>query len=88
MKILNIYYHPQFKKSFRRLPKNIQRKAKQRVTIFRENSFNSSLDTHKLHGKLKDQWSFCVKGQYRILFLFDNNDAIFLDIGSHDIYKK
>jgi addiction module RelE/StbE family toxin len=88
MKISSIYYHPQFKKSFSRLPKDIQRKAKERVRIFRENPFNPSLDTHKLHGKLKDQWSFCLKGQYRILFLFDNDDVIFLDIGPHDLYKK
>jgi mRNA-degrading endonuclease RelE of RelBE toxin-antitoxin system len=87
MKVLNIYYHPQFEKSFSHLPKDIQNKAKGKVRIFRENPFHSILDTHKLHGKLKDQWSFCVKGQYRILFLFNNSDVIFLDIGPHDIYQ-
>ena len=87
MKISSIYYHPQFKKSFYRLPKDIQKKTKQKVKLFRENPFHPLLDTHKLHGKLKEQWSFYIKGQYRILFIFDNNDAIFLDIGPHDIYK-
>jgi len=86
-RISNIYYHPQFSKSFLRLLKNIQQKAQERVKIFRENPFYPSLDTHKLHGKLKEQWSFCVKGQYRIIFIFDDNEAIFLDVGSHDIYK-
>lgn len=88
MKISDIYYHHQFQKSFQRLPDDIQKKAKEQVRIFRENPFHPLLDTHKLHGKLKEQWSFSVKGQYRIIFLFDNNDAIFLDIGLHDIYKK
>ncbi len=88
MKISDIYYHNQFKKSFQRLPNDIQRKAKERVRIFRENPFHPLLDTYKLHGKLREQWSFSVKGQYRIIFLFDNNDTIFLDIGPHDIYKK
>ena len=87
MKISNIYYHPQFRKSFSGLPKDIQRKARVRIKIFRENPFYPLLDTHKLHGKLKEQWSFCVKGQYRIIFIFDNNDATLLDIGPHDIYK-
>ncbi len=87
MKISNIYYHPQFRKSFLRLSKDIQKKAKERVKIFRENPFHSLLDTHKLHGELRNQWSFYIKGQYRILFIFDNNDVIFLDIGPHDIYK-
>jgi mRNA-degrading endonuclease RelE of RelBE toxin-antitoxin system len=87
MKISNIYYHPQFKKSSLRLPKEIQKKAQSRTKIFKENPFHPSLDTHKLHGRLKEQWSFCVKGQYRLLFIFDNNDVIFLDIGPHNIYN-
>ena len=87
MRISNIYYHPQFNRSFQRLPKDIQQKTKERVKIFKENPFHPSLDTHKLHGKLKEQWSFCIKGQYRIIFVFDKNDAVFLDIGPHDIYK-
>jgi len=87
MKISNIYYHPQFRKSFSRLPKNVQKKAKERVKLFKENPSHPRLDTHKLHGKLKEQWSFCVKGQYRILFIFDNGDVTFLDIGPHDIYE-
>ncbi|MBI2038341.1 MAG: type II toxin-antitoxin system RelE/ParE family toxin [Candidatus Nealsonbacteria bacterium] len=87
MKISGIYFHPQFRKSFLFLPADIRDKAKEKVKIFRENPFHPSLDTHKLHGKLKDKWSFCIKGQYRIIFIFDNKDAIFLDIGPHDIYK-
>ena len=87
MKIVSIYYHPQFKKSFLCLPKDIKKKAKERIKIFREDPFHSSLGTHKLHGKLRNQWSFYVKGQYRLIFMFDNNDVIFLDIGPHDIYK-
>lgn len=87
MRISNIYYHPQFSNSFQYLPKDVQQKTKERVRIFKENPFHPSLDTHKLHGKLKEQWSFCIKGQYRIIFIFDNSDAIFLDVGTHDIYK-
>lgn len=87
MRVSNIYYHPQFRKSFLRLPKDIREKAKERVKIFRENPFHPSLDTHKLHGKLERQWSFSIKGQYRILFIFDNTEVTFLDIGPHDIYK-
>lgn len=87
MKIHNIYYHPRFKKSFLDLPGDIQKKANQRVRIFRQNIFTRSLDTHKLHGRLKDQWSFSIDNRYRIIFIFDNHDVIFLDVGLHDIYK-
>jgi len=88
MKITNIYYHPQFRKSFSNLPKDIQKKAEEKSKIFKENPFSPSLDTHKLHGKLKNQWSFSVKGQYQIIFVFDNNDVIFLDIGPRSIYQQ
>lgn len=71
MKINSVYYHPQFRKTFLRLPKNVQKKAKERIKIFKESPFHPSLDTHKLHGKLKEQWSFCVKAQYRVLFVLE-----------------
>lgn len=84
---MKIYYHPQFFKSYKLLDKNIKRKAEIKEKIFRENLFNSSLKTHKLKGKLKNQWSFSVDNQYRIIFEFDDSDVIFLDIGTHKIYK-
>ncbi|MBI4114528.1 MAG: type II toxin-antitoxin system RelE/ParE family toxin [Candidatus Niyogibacteria bacterium] len=87
MVVRHIYYHPQFWKSFERLPQDVREKAKKRINVFKEDPFSSSLDTHKLHGKLKEQWSFRVKGQWRVLFIFDNPDVIFLDIGPHHIYK-
>ncbi len=55
--------------------------------MFRKNKFDPRLETHKLHGKLKDLWSFSVGNKYRIVFEFDNSDVIFLDIGDHDLYK-
>ena len=44
--------------------------------------------THKLSGKEKEVWAFWVNFRYRIKFLFLNNgEVLFLDIGTHDIYK-
>lgn len=87
MEISRIYYHPQFRKSFLDLPKEVQKAAKRKIIVFKNNPFTTSLRTHKLSGKLKKHWSFSVKGQYRIIFVFEKNHAIFLDIGPHDIYK-
>ena len=84
---MTIFYHPRFSKSFIELPENIKPKAEKRVNIFRRNQFDKILKTHKLHGKLKNHWSFSVKGQYRVVFIFEKTDVILLDIGSHDIYK-
>lgn len=84
---MKVFYHPRFKESYQRLPSRIKKKAERKELIFRANRFDSRLDTHKLHGKLKNQWSFSVDGKYRILFEFDKSDVVFLDIGDHGIYE-
>jgi addiction module RelE/StbE family toxin len=77
-----------FKKSYRKLPKNVKEKAKEKEQIFRINPFSSRLDTHKLHGKYQEYWAFTVIGQYRIMFAFIDSDNVdFINIGTHEIYK-
>lgn len=87
MKAKQIYYHPRFQKAFLSLPKIIRDKTKQQEQIFRENIFDKRLKAHKLHGKLKNLWSFSVSGKHRVIFSFDGQDIIFYDIGVHEIYK-
>jgi len=86
MEISHIYYHPQFRRSFLNLPDDIQRVAESKIVLFKNNPFHGILRTHKLHGKLKNHWSFTIKGQYRIIFIFEKEGVILLDIGPHDIY--
>lgn len=77
-----------FKKSFKRLPKNVKDNAKEKEKIFRANPFDPRLDTHKLHGKYKDYWAFMIVGQYRIMFTFAKKNTVdFINIGTHEIYK-
>lgn len=77
-----------FKKSYKKLPKSVQDKAREKEKIFRMNSFDSRLDTHKLHGKYQEYWAFTVVGQYRIMFAFiDSGKVDFINIGTHEIYK-
>ena len=79
---------PKFEKSYRRLPNEIKEKAKEKELIFRENPFNHSLKTHKLSGRDKNCWAFWVDYSYRIKFIFlSKREILFLDIGTHDIYK-
>lgn len=66
----------------------MQDKAKEKEKIFKINSFDSRLDTHKLHGKYKEYWAFTVVGQYRIIFAFISSDRVdFINIGTHEIYN-
>ena len=77
-----------FKKSYRKLPESVKDKAKEKEKIFRTDSFDARLETHKLHGKYKEYWAFTVIGQYRVMFAFVGSDKVdFINVGSHDIYR-
>lgn len=82
-----IFYHARFKRAYKKLSAELKSKAEVKEKLFRVNPFHQSLDTHKLHGKLKNQWSFSVDKKYRILFEFCDQDVVFLDVGDHEIYK-
>ena len=83
-----IYPTSQFKKSYKKLPNFIKKKAEQKDKIFRQQPFDSVLVTHKLRGKLKNYCSYSVDDKYRVLFRFKNkNKVIYFNIGTHEIYK-
>jgi len=78
-----------FEKSYPRLPEKIKEKSKEKESIFRDNPFDARLKTHKLSGIDKNCWAFWVDDCYRIKFIFlSKGEVLFLDIGTHDIYKK
>ncbi len=75
-------------KHLSKLTDKIINEAQSKEIIFKENAFDSRLNTHKLHGKEKDCWAFWVNYSYRIKFIFLSDDKVlFLDIGAHEIYK-
>ncbi len=87
-KINKVTYSRQFLKHVSKLPGRIINEAQNKEIIFKENAFDQRLKTHKLHGKDKDCWGFWITHSYRIKFIFLNDEEVlFLDIGTHDIYK-
>jgi len=78
-----------FDKSFKKKDKFIQKKARERIRIFREDPFNAVLNNHALTGEYKDERSFNVTGDYRIIFYYANeNTVVFSDIGTHpELYE-
>jgi len=85
---MEIQVSGRFKKSYRKLPKRIKDRAKEKEAIFRTNAFDLSLKTHKLSGKDAGIWAFWVNDFYRVKFIFlPNKEVLFLDIGTHKIYK-
>lgn len=88
MRIKSIHYNKEFEKQFRRLPKEIQRKACIKEQIFRANLFHPSLRLHKLGGKLKGLWSISIDMKYRIIFKPLNDGVmLFVSVGLHSIYE-
>ena len=87
---MNIYYHPRFRRSFRNLENQVKAQVEESIALFRRNHFDIRLGTHRLHGKLKKQWSFSVNNRDRVLFEFldkAQTEVVFLDIGNHRIYR-
>ena len=88
---MEIYLTSKFKKSYKKLPKSIKEKAKEKEKIFIKNPFDFRLETHSLHGKYKDYLAFSIDKSWRIMFQFLNtakNKAVFINVGTHEIYNK
>ncbi|OGY28660.1 MAG: hypothetical protein A3F33_00645 [Candidatus Woykebacteria bacterium RIFCSPHIGHO2_12_FULL_43_10] len=85
---MKIFPTSAFKKSFKKLPKEIQKSAIGKDKLFRSDPYSPQIKTHKLKGKLSKFWSYSVSYEYRIVFEFINQQTvIYHDIGTHKVYK-
>ena len=85
---MKIVYASKFAREYRKLPKEIKILAESKEKIFRKNPFDPILETHKLHGRFKDFWSFSIDLKYRIVFGFGENKIVyFYSIGDHRVYR-
>ena len=72
----------------KKFPDDTKAKLKEQHYLLEENPFHPGLETHKLKGALSAYWAFYVTGGYRVIFRFlEDNEVIYYDIGTHDIYK-
>lgn len=85
-----IQEHRNYRKAYSKLPKKLKIQTIERIQIFLRDRQNEILNDHPLHGKMKNQRSFSVTGDYRIIYKEIEKEIIFLflDIGKHgqDIY--
>ncbi len=83
-----IKYSSTFFKTLRKFPKSQLKFLARKEKIFIENPFDPRLKTHKLKGELVDFYSFSISYHYRIVFHFEDENTIVLDmIGTHEVYK-
>jgi mRNA-degrading endonuclease YafQ of YafQ-DinJ toxin-antitoxin module len=73
-----------YKKNIKNNPK-LRDRYREKVGLFIKNPFDSSLQTHKLSGILKNSWAFSITSDLRIVFSFLNADVVlFEDFGTHN----
>lgn len=73
-----------YDKSFKKKDEFVQNKAIERIKLFRRDPFNVLLNNHALTGEHKNERSFNVTGDYRIIFYYANEKSVvLLDIGTH-----
>ena len=79
--IKKIVFDASFEKDFEKYKNRLSDKKieqlKEKLLIFKKDSFDTRLKTHKLKGNLKDYWSFSISYSDRILFRFLDSETVF-----------
>lgn len=76
-----------FRKAFRKLPKSVQRQAKEAYKFFSKNPYHPSLRFKQIHSQ-KQIYSVRVGLGYRAVGVRDGDDIVWFWIGSHADYDK
>ena len=86
--MLHLVYAPHFVRQFKRLPKELQNEAMEKIALFKYTRNHVGLKVHKLHGPVSGCYSFSVNFKVRIIFEYiSKNEIAFLAIGDHEVYK-
>lgn len=86
--MIHVDYTSNFVKFYSKLSRDLKTEIKEKIELFKNKENHQILKVHKLHGKLKNRYSFSVNYKVRIVFEFvGKNKIIMHTIGDHDIYK-
>jgi len=86
--VIKVIYAPRFVREFSKLERGLQEEGLKKIKLFQNPKNHGRLKVHKLHGPLKDRYSFSLNYQYRVVFNFLSKDeVVFLAVGNHDVYK-
>jgi len=83
----NLYITPTFERKLKKFLKKhpeLEKEIEEKLNLLIKNPHNPSLKTHKLKGKLKNEWSISLTFEYRILFVIEKEKIYLTNIGSHD----
>ncbi|MEW6042139.1 MAG: type II toxin-antitoxin system YafQ family toxin [Elusimicrobiota bacterium] len=71
-------------KQFLRSHPELENEIKQKLDLLIRNPFDPQLRTHKLSGRLKNEFAFRLTYEYRIFFVLVGFNIYLTNIGSHD----
>jgi plasmid maintenance system killer protein len=86
--MIGIIFLPTFVKLFNKLESDLQSEVLEKIDLFKNPRNHEQLKVHKLHGKLKNRYSFYVNYKFRIIFTYvSKKEAVLLTVGDHEVYK-
>ena len=88
MRTFEITYAPKFIKNLKKTKGDLKEEILNRVEMLADESNHEMLKVHKLKGRLKDRYSFSVDYKNRIVFVYlDENTIYLLNFGGHKVYN-
>jgi mRNA-degrading endonuclease YafQ of YafQ-DinJ toxin-antitoxin module len=86
---MHVFYSTRFKKQYKKLAKDLQKKVKERVALLTGNPGHPLLDNHVLKEPYAGCRSINITGDYRAISEPHPNFAHFIALGTHhELYGK
>lgn len=86
--MLEINYKASFVRLFDELEIALQEEILEKISLFRNKRNHKNLKVHKLHGVLKNCYSFSVNYKIRVVFEYLSKEKVaLLAVGDHEIYS-
>ena len=83
-----IIFAPSVIKSLKKYDSRLIADLQDKLIRFQDRDSHESLKVHKLHGRMKDKYSFSINYQYRVVFSWDEHGhAVIEGFGTHDLYE-
>lgn len=86
--MIRVAYKATFIRQFDNLDVSLQEEVLEKIEQFKNPVNHLQLKVHKLHGQLKDFYSFSVNYRFRIVFEYlSSNEMVLLAVGDHEVYR-
>ncbi|TSC84521.1 MAG: RelE/StbE family addiction module toxin [Parcubacteria group bacterium Gr01-1014_17] len=83
-----VAYKATFVRQLDKLELYVQTEVLEKIEQFKDSANHRQLKVHKLHGQLKDFYSFSVNYRLRIIFEYlSKNEVVLLAVGDHEVYR-